>query len=93
MTGRQLIIDLIHEVVRGIPVEEVDAYAASLPIQVEEGAEKFCEDTTLGQWFKLQMVAHDVSAAHELYQFIARTQAADQLKEAQASGDQSDART
>lgn len=86
--SRQLIIDVIREVVRGMSIEEVTTYANELPTHVEEGAEQFCEDSFLGPWFVIQMTELDISAAYELYRFIEESkQAVVQHKEVKTSGD------
>ena len=88
MTGRDLMIAVIHEVVRGLPIEEVTAYANELPTHVQEGGEKFCEDSFLGPWFHLQLVDHNISVAYELYRFIDESKlSVVQTKEVKASGD------
>ena len=90
---RDLIIQVIREVVRGWPIEDVETYAAALPLQVTDGAEVFCDENELGRWFYMQILGHNISAAAELYAFIPSTQTVDQLKEAGASGDKSNATT
>ncbi|MFM9793325.1 hypothetical protein [Streptomyces turgidiscabies] len=86
--SRKLMTDLIREVVRGLPVEEVKRIADSLPAQVIEGTFEFCEQYGLGLWVAVNMADQNVSPAYELYAFIEEsTLAAVQNKEAVASGD------
>lgn len=87
MNGRPLFIALIREVVRGLELEELKRYADSLPAQVKEGAEEFCEDSNLGTWIESQLILHEISVAYELYGFIQEsTSSVVQSKEARASG-------
>ncbi|MFB6518603.1 hypothetical protein [Streptomyces sp. NPDC056401] len=89
--SRKLMTDLIREVVRGLPVEEVRRIADSLPAQVIEGTFDFCEQSGLGLWIAVHMAEHNVSPAYELYAFIEEsTLAAVKNKEAAASGDNKD---
>jgi hypothetical protein len=94
MTGRELIIAVIREGVRGIPIADVQTYADALPAHVEEGAQDFCDDYGMGPWLRDNIRAHDISVAHELYQFIEESKlAVVQHKEAETSGDNQHATT
>lgn len=88
--SRQLIIEVIREAVRGLPVEEVQTEADGLPTHVVEGSLQFCKTHRLGNWFRQQIVAYNISPADELYAFIQSTQADVQNKEATTSGDKRD---
>ncbi|MFF6951801.1 hypothetical protein ACFZAD_24480 [Streptomyces iakyrus] len=74
MTSRELIVEVIREVVRGQPIADVKTYADALPTNVRKGADKFCDEQHLGGWFRLQIVGRNISVARELYEFIASTQ-------------------
>jgi hypothetical protein len=90
---RELIIQIIREVVRGWPVGDVLVLADSLPTQISKGADQFCEDNDLGHWFYMQIRAHNISVAGELYRFIEESkQAVVQHKEAQTSGEKNHGR-
>lgn len=85
---RELIVQIIREVVRGWPIEQVEVLADSLPTQVSKGAQQFCADHELGRWFELQIRHRNISVAAELYGFIEESKlAVVQRKEAETSGD------
>jgi len=85
---RELIIQVIREVVRGRPIDEVARYTASLPLNVSLSAVRFCEDNDLGLWFELQIRHRNVSVVGELDNFIQdSTSAVVQRKGVEAPGD------
>ena len=88
MESRDLMVQLIREVVRGKTIEEVKKVADNLPAHVLEGSYEFCKQFDVGTWFGFQLAMHDISPAYELYAFIEEsTLAAVQSKEVEASGD------
>ncbi|MFC8008964.1 hypothetical protein [Streptomyces cinereoruber] len=94
MNNRNLMIQVIREVVRGLPIEEVKKVADSLPAQPLEGTFEFCNRFALGMWFGIQISSNDISPAHELYEFIGESTLADlKRKEAEASGENKDGGT
>lgn len=90
---RELIIQVIREVVRGWPIEDVQVAADNLPTRVSKGAVQFCAENELGPWFELQIRHRNISVASELIAFIGESkQAVVQHKEVQTSGDKNHGR-
>lgn len=91
---RELIIQVIREVVRGWPIEDVQVAADNLPTLVGKGATQFCNENELGPWFELQIRHRNVSVASELIAFIEESkQAVVQHKEVETSGDNSNGKS
>lgn len=85
---RELIIQIIREVVRGWPIGDVQVLADSLPTHVGKGAAQFCLENELGRWFELQIRHRNVSVVGELLNFIEDSkQTVDQSKGVEAPGD------
>lgn len=76
MHRRDLLIAVIRDVVALQTIDDVRAYADRLPADVLEGANQFCDDNDLGNYFTVQMVVHEVSPAYELHGFIQESERA-----------------